>query len=543
MPNNTRAYSPLLNWNTYLFRSNSATSTASSVIKGLALVYLGVAAPTALAAPTQAVKNQVSEGLKLATEAKKKIEAYIASKNQPPSNRYAAGLTPSSGDTSGNYVTSLDINNGVITITYGNQANFAITGQTLSLSPLLSPDGHITWQCGNGTVPGNLVPVGGMGPTSIDNQYLPAPCSLNSTESITKQVAEGLGFANGAKADVNRFFSAHQSLPSDRTALGLSAQASDTAGNYVFQMDISNGTINVTYGNLADSLIAGAVLTLAPTLSPNNSLSWSCLASTLPPQYIPGSCSGNATLKAQIQAGLNLSSAAKNKIVDYFAKTGRIPAKTSDIPPFPTTHPYVKDVAIKKGEIIITYSNLTNLAITGKKLTLTPYLSPDKQIIWQCGEGQMPLTLQAAGPLGGTTLESRYLPIECAKTEAVPVNSQIAEGLNLAKIIKNKVERYIRYTNMPPFDRLAINLGVSSDTQGKYVSGVNVNNGVVSILYGNFANGAIQNQTLDLTPYQSVDGHITWVCGNAPIPPGLNSLGGTGSTTLGNQYLPVECLP
>jgi len=50
---------------------------------------------------------------------------------------------------SGKYVTGITVNEGTIVIRFGNQANTAIGGQTLSLKPLVSPNQDVVWQCGN----------------------------------------------------------------------------------------------------------------------------------------------------------------------------------------------------------------------------------------------------------------------------------------------------------------------------------------------------------------------------------------------------------
>ena len=93
-------------------------------------------------------------------------------------------MTATATDTSGNYVTQVDVANGTITITYGNKANAAIANQTLALTPYESADLSVVWVCGNGAVPGGVsllgtaggVTVAAVGTTSVTDKYMPAAC-------------------------------------------------------------------------------------------------------------------------------------------------------------------------------------------------------------------------------------------------------------------------------------------------------------------------------------------------------------------------------
>ncbi len=66
-----------------------------------------------------------------------------------------------------------------------------------------------------------------------------------------------------------------------------------------------------------------------------------------------------------------------------------------------------------------------------------------------------------------------------------------------------------------------------TDTTGKYVTSVDVTDGVLVVTYGNDVNAVIAGLTLTMTPYE-VLGSAVWRCGNAPAPPGLSPLGTAG---------------
>ncbi len=90
-----------------------------------------------------------------------------------------------------------------------------------------------------------------------------------------------------------------------------------------------------------------------------------------------------------------------------------------------------------------------------------------------------------------------------------------------------------------------------TDTNGKYVTGVDVQTGTIIISYGNEANASIGTLTMALQPYVTVDQSVTWVCGQAN--PANLSAGtvamdagaptATATTTVPVQYLPSACRP
>ena len=99
------------------------------------------------------IRAQVSEGITLAAAARTAVAESFANDGAPPATRAIAGMTANATDTSGNYVVSVDVANGTITITYGNDANQLIGAETLSLTPYESADLSVVWRCGWAPVP------------------------------------------------------------------------------------------------------------------------------------------------------------------------------------------------------------------------------------------------------------------------------------------------------------------------------------------------------------------------------------------------------
>ena len=153
----------------------------------IVVAIIGILASMAIPAyQTYTIRAQITEGLQLAAATKAPIATSFLDRGEAPANRVAAGLSANATDSSGSYVTSIDVTNGVIVISYGNAVNALVAGLTVTLMPYESPDGTVVWRCGTSAVPAGLNPLGTAGggnaaafiaPT-IPTQYLPSNCRL-----------------------------------------------------------------------------------------------------------------------------------------------------------------------------------------------------------------------------------------------------------------------------------------------------------------------------------------------------------------------------
>jgi type IV pilus assembly protein PilA len=130
------------------------------------------------------------------------------------------------------------------------------------------------------------------------------------------------------------------------------------------------------------------------------------------------------------------------------------------------------------------------------------------------------------------------------------VRAQVTEGINMTAFAKARVADAFLDRGQAPANRVASGLTAPpTDTSGKYVQSLDINNGVLIVMFGHEANTAINNQTVTMTPYESPELGIVWRCGTAPAPPGLQLLGTSGGGTVANytaptvldQYLPASC--
>ena len=152
----------------------------------IVVAIIGILAAIAIPAyQNYTIRAQVAEGLSLAASAKAAVAEVFLNRGSAPATRVAAGMSANATDTSGKFVTSVEITNGVITVTYGGtEANSVIVDKTLTMTPYESTDLSVVWRCGASPAPVGLQTLGTSGggtaavytaPTVAD-QYLPASC-------------------------------------------------------------------------------------------------------------------------------------------------------------------------------------------------------------------------------------------------------------------------------------------------------------------------------------------------------------------------------
>ena len=151
----------------------------------IVVAIIGILAAIAIPAyQDYTIRSQVAEGLTLAAAAKTAVAESFSNRGEAPADREEAGMTATETDTSGKYVSEILITNGTIEITYGNEVNQVVSGETLALTPWESADLSVIWQCGEAPDPANaelLGTAGGgttaaAGTTSVPSQYLPSSC-------------------------------------------------------------------------------------------------------------------------------------------------------------------------------------------------------------------------------------------------------------------------------------------------------------------------------------------------------------------------------
>ena len=111
------------------------------------------------------------------------------------------------------------------------------------------------------------------------------------------------------------------------------------------------------------------------------------------------------------------------------------------------------------------------------------------------------------------------------------IRAQVSEGLNLSGGAKAAVSEFSMDTGNWPSDNTAAGIATTPTTiNGKYVSSVTVNDGVIEVLYG----GPSAHTTLSTGPAQLLlspvqnSGSVEWACK-------------AGSPTIADKHLPSAC--
>jgi len=130
------------------------------------------------------------------------------------------------------------------------------------------------------------------------------------------------------------------------------------------------------------------------------------------------------------------------------------------------------------------------------------------------------------------------------------VRAEIVNGIASTTGVRDRVSATFRTTGIPPKDRQAAGLDSRRDTAwGDFVDDVAIVNGRVDVRFGRAADDAIGGRVLSLTPFETADQQIVWLCGNKLPGPGLEPLGFAGGaarpvqvlTPIEPRYLPPNC--
>lgn len=99
--------------------------------------------------------------------------------------------------------------------------------------------------------------------------------------TIRAQVTEGLTLSADLKTAIAEDTANTGNWPANIVALGLAAGTTKEA-KYVTGLTVTNGTIQIVYGDQANGRILGATLTIKPYLNDNFDIVWVCGRAPLP---------------------------------------------------------------------------------------------------------------------------------------------------------------------------------------------------------------------------------------------------------------------
>jgi type IV pilus assembly protein PilA len=128
------------------------------------------------------------------------------------------------------------------------------------------------------------------------------------------------------------------------------------------------------------------------------------------------------------------------------------------------------------------------------------------------------------------------------------VRNQVATGIAVSIPAQDRVIEAFRRWGTPPANAKAA--GVSKGPTGTlFVETLDVVNGRIDVRFSAAAYDAIAGKTLSLTPFETADQEVVWLCGSELPGVGLNPLGfASGSpqavqvpTGIEARYLPSSC--
>jgi type IV pilus assembly protein PilA len=128
-----------------------------------------------------ALKKQVREGLVLAEVAKRGVQAYWSMAGEMPKNNEEAGV-PARDKIVGSMVKEVEVDQGAVHVTFGNNASKALEGLRVTVRPAVvkdEPKVPIAWLCHNVPVPDKME-VKGNNRTDIPPKWLPVECRPGS---------------------------------------------------------------------------------------------------------------------------------------------------------------------------------------------------------------------------------------------------------------------------------------------------------------------------------------------------------------------------
>ena len=123
------------------------------------------------------VRDQIVEAMKLADVAKPNVAAIWKLTHTLPADNAAAAL-PAADRIVGNLVSAVTVEQGAVHVTFGNQANGAIKGKTLTLRPAVVEDAPVVpvaWVCAAASAPAPMT-VHGADRSSVAARFLPLNC-------------------------------------------------------------------------------------------------------------------------------------------------------------------------------------------------------------------------------------------------------------------------------------------------------------------------------------------------------------------------------
>ena len=100
------------------------------------------------------------------------------------------------------------------------------------------------------------------------------------------------------------------------------------------------------------------------------------------------------------------------------------------------------------------------------------------------------------------------------------IRAQVAEGVNMTGPVKVAIAEFHEDGGAFPANNAEAALSTPTSYSGKYVDSISVTGPVISILYGNDANGQINGSTVTITAIAD-EGAMSWDCASGGVIPDI----------------------
>jgi Predicted membrane protein/domain len=123
------------------------------------------------------------------------------------------------------------------------------------------------------------------------------------------------------------------------------------------------------------------------------------------------------TVRAQVLEGLEMASEFKAAVADAYANGARFEDMDNEGLGLTSAYgPYVGDVSVQAGVVVITYGAGANPPLSGRVLLLVPGATTEGEVLWACGHAEPPegvVEFALEDHDAYTDVEPKYLPVSC----------------------------------------------------------------------------------------------------------------------------------
>jgi hypothetical protein len=155
-------------------------------------------------------------------------------------------------------------------------------------------------------------------------------------------------------------------------------------------------------------------------------------------------------------------------------------------------------------------------------------------------------TIEIAAVLAAT-LVMVTLAVSAYRTHSV--RREVRATLTAVTPLQSLVTAAFERSGVPPISELDVPALEPAALRHRYLEAVTIAHGRIQLRFGGDADDDLRGRSLSVSPYETMDGKISWLCGTRAPGVGLYPLGFFGGTmppgellsTVERRYLPPEC--